>query len=144
MVKRNKNKKKKKRTHILFCEDQVVVENDWAVISRHLHKNHTCIFALTFFFRSLFSSIFCTEKEKSHAPKKKKNEASRQSVPIPTEESTPPRNVTYLQKRHRVKNGNDKIRRAYERGDTEQEQEQASADYSNLSFLFFSFRRCNV
>ena len=75
---------------------------------------------------------------------KKKNEASRQSVPIPTEESTPPRNVTYLQKRHRVKNGNDKIRRAYERGDTEQEQEQASADYSNLSFLFFSFRRCNV
>ena len=67
-----------------------------------------------------------------------------QKVPIPTEENTPPRNVTYLQKRHRVKNGNDKIRRAYERGDTEQEQEQASADYSNLSFLFFSFRRCNV
>lgn len=78
MVKRNKNKKKKKRTHILFCEDQVVVENDWAVISRHLHKNHTCIFALTFLVRSLFRSNFFFQRKKKPRTQKNKKKQTKQ------------------------------------------------------------------
>jgi len=62
-----RKKKKRKETHILLREDEIVVENDWAVISRHLQK--TRIFALTFYLVLFFFKFF-NKKKKSNASNK--------------------------------------------------------------------------
>jgi len=77
------------------------VENDWAVISRHLQK--TRIFALTFYLVLFFFKFFNKKKKKQRV--KQAAHQYRYDTRKGGDGSKRPSKARYLQKRHRGKIG---------------------------------------